>query len=122
MDGVVVVCSISDDPEVKKLMESQIPTVIIDMHSSKSEVVVDNGMPYYHRFFEDIVKIGPKPQSYQFEWNQPEDAQLGLKFLLGNMEGVSKKKHPIDFRDVKLEAKGARAFLEQLEGTDATTK
>ncbi|MCM3619000.1 LacI family transcriptional regulator [Sutcliffiella horikoshii] len=39
VDGVVVVCSISDDPEVKKLMESPLPTVIIDMHSSKSSVV-----------------------------------------------------------------------------------
>lgn len=39
VDGVVVVCSVSDDPEVKKLMESPLPTVIIDMHSSKSSVV-----------------------------------------------------------------------------------
>lgn len=38
------------------------------------------------------------------------------------MEGVSKKKHHIDFREVKLEAKGARAFLEQLEGTEDATE
>ncbi|KPB04766.1 carbohydrate binding domain-containing protein [Bacillus sp. CHD6a] len=86
------------------------------------EVVMDNGAPYYHRFFEDVVEIGRKPHTYHFEWDQPEDAQLGLKFLLGNMEGVSKKKHHIDFREVKLEAKGARAFLQQLEGTDDETE
>ncbi|MCG1021793.1 carbohydrate binding domain-containing protein [Sutcliffiella horikoshii] len=87
-------------------------------HPRNLEVVVDNGDPYYHRYFEDVVKIGPKPQTFQFEWKQPEDAELGLKFLLGKMDGVSKKKHHIDFREVKLEAKGARAFLDQLEGTD----
>ncbi len=91
-------------------------------HPRNMEVVVDNGVPYYHRFFEEKVKIGPKPNNYQFELEQPEDAKLGLKFFLGKMDGVSKKKHHIDFREVKLEAKGARAFLEQLEGTDAATE
>ncbi|MCM3619005.1 carbohydrate binding domain-containing protein [Sutcliffiella horikoshii] len=87
-------------------------------HPRNIEVVVDNGDPSFHRFFEEKVKIGPKPQNYYFEWEQPDDAQVGVKFLLGKMDGVSKKKHHIDFREVKLEAKGARAFLAQLEGTD----
>ncbi|QFT90409.1 HTH-type transcriptional repressor PurR [Bacillus sp. THAF10] len=39
VDGVVVVCSMTDDPEVVKLMQSTLPTVIIDMHSSKTSVV-----------------------------------------------------------------------------------
>ncbi|WP_152445641.1 carbohydrate binding domain-containing protein [Bacillus sp. THAF10] len=87
-------------------------------HRRNIEVVLDNGLPYYHRYFEDVVRIGPKPEIYQFEWLQSEGSLLGLKFLLGNMEGVPSKKQKIDFKHVKLEAKGARDFLNALEGTD----
>lgn len=39
VDGVIIVCSNYDDKEVEKLMESKIPSVVIDLHSNKSSVV-----------------------------------------------------------------------------------
>ncbi|MFN7252655.1 MAG: LacI family DNA-binding transcriptional regulator [Anaerobacillus sp.] len=39
VDGIIVVCSNYDNPEVQNLMESNIPSVVIDLHSNKSSVV-----------------------------------------------------------------------------------
>lgn len=42
VDGVIIVSSTYDDPEVERLMGSPIPSVIIDVHSHKSSVVYSN--------------------------------------------------------------------------------
>jgi DNA-binding LacI/PurR family transcriptional regulator len=39
VDGIIVVCSNYDNPEVQNLMASNIPSVVIDLHSNKSSVV-----------------------------------------------------------------------------------
>lgn len=39
VDGIIVVCSNYDNPEVQSLMDSDIPSVVIDLHSNKSSVV-----------------------------------------------------------------------------------
>ncbi|RXJ02584.1 LacI family transcriptional regulator [Anaerobacillus alkaliphilus] len=39
VDGIIVVCSNYDNPEVQHLMDSDLPSVVIDLHSNKSSVV-----------------------------------------------------------------------------------
>ncbi|MCT8137043.1 LacI family DNA-binding transcriptional regulator [Anaerobacillus sp. CMMVII] len=39
VDGIIVVSSNYDNPEVQHLMDSEVPSVVIDLHSNKSSVV-----------------------------------------------------------------------------------
>ncbi|SDY04179.1 LacI family transcriptional regulator [Evansella caseinilytica] len=44
VDGVIIVCSHDDDPEVKKLIESPLQTVVIDLYSNKTSVVYSDNV------------------------------------------------------------------------------
>ncbi|WP_017380506.1 LacI family DNA-binding transcriptional regulator [Paenisporosarcina sp. TG-14] len=60
VDGIVVVCSNFDDPEVNKLMESSLPSVIIDLHSDKSCVVYSDNFRGSGIAVEHLYSLGHK--------------------------------------------------------------
>ncbi|WP_417899135.1 LacI family DNA-binding transcriptional regulator [Bacillus haimaensis] len=66
VDGVVIVCSVVDDPEVKKLMESNVPTVVIDMHSTKSSVVYSDNSHGSVLAFDYLYALGHRKIAHIF--------------------------------------------------------
>ncbi|KGP72840.1 LacI family DNA-binding transcriptional regulator [Pontibacillus yanchengensis] len=58
VDGVVVVCSLFDDVQVKELMDSSIPTVVIDLHSKESAVVNSDNFAGSYKAVEYLYSLG----------------------------------------------------------------
>ncbi|PXW90962.1 LacI family transcriptional regulator [Streptohalobacillus salinus] len=58
VDGVVIVSSVKDDLEVLKLIDSKIPTVVIDLHSNKSSVVYSDNFSGSELAVEHLFKLG----------------------------------------------------------------
>jgi len=58
VDGVVIVSSVKDDLEVLKLIDSKIPTVVIDLHSNKSSVVYSDNFSGSELAVEHLVELG----------------------------------------------------------------
>ncbi|WP_051556291.1 carbohydrate binding domain-containing protein [Alkalihalobacterium bogoriense] len=78
----------------------------------KLEVVIDNGAPSYHRYYETIVDLTPSWQTYSYEFEMPVDDSVSLQFLLGNVAGQgSLNAHDVFFDNVRLERKGAKEAL-----------
>lgn len=76
------------------------------------EIVVDNGAPEYHRYFEETVSLTDSTDTFAFEFDMTADDSAALQFLLGNVaeEGISEL-HDIFIDNMKLEVKGAREAL-----------
>ncbi|TYS67106.1 LacI family transcriptional regulator [Sutcliffiella horikoshii] len=91
VDGVVVVCSVSDDPEVKKLMESPLPTVIIDMHSSKSSVVYSDNSYGSVLAVDYLYSLGHRKIAHIYGH---QETYAGTERLKGFIKAV--KKHNLD--------------------------
>ncbi|OIJ17426.1 LacI family transcriptional regulator [Anaerobacillus alkalilacustris] len=58
VDGIIVVCTKYDDPEVVKLMDSKIPSVVIDLHSDKSSVVYSDHFLGSEMAVEHLYSLG----------------------------------------------------------------
>ncbi|WP_223702178.1 carbohydrate binding domain-containing protein [Sutcliffiella deserti] len=77
------------------------------------ELVVDNGAPSYHRYFEEVIDLTGTMQTFSYEFVMPETDSVGLKFLVGRVAGVPiDNTHDIFIDNVKLEVKGAREALD----------
>ncbi|WLR43933.1 LacI family DNA-binding transcriptional regulator [Bacillus carboniphilus] len=58
VDGVVVVCSTIDEPQVTELMEDSIPSVVIDMDSQTSSVVYSDSLEGSRLAVDHLVSLG----------------------------------------------------------------
>jgi len=58
VDGVVVVCSRFNDEQVKELMDSSIPTVVIDLQSKESAVVNSDNFAGSYKAVEYLYSLG----------------------------------------------------------------
>ncbi len=58
VDGIIIVCSNYDDQEVVKLMDSKIPSVVIDLHSNKSSVVYSDNFSGSEKAVEYLHSLG----------------------------------------------------------------
>ena len=82
----------------------------------KVELVLDNGAPNYHRYFERTLDVTENWVTYRYEFEMPETDTVGLKFLVGKVAGLNvEQAHNISLDNVRLEVKGARALLAGLE-------
>ncbi|WEG15202.1 carbohydrate binding domain-containing protein [Alkalihalophilus pseudofirmus] len=78
----------------------------------KNELVVDNGAPNYHRYFEDIVQLDQTRQTFSYEFEMPESDSVTLSFLVGKVAGETiGNAHDIVIDNVILEVKGAQDAL-----------
>ncbi|MBS4220842.1 carbohydrate binding domain-containing protein [Bacillus sp. FJAT-49711] len=76
------------------------------------EVVLDNGAPSYHRYFNDTVQLTDSVKSYSFEFTMTKGDMTTFQFLLGNVGGQQlTNPHDVFIDNVKLEVKGARDAL-----------
>ncbi|MCA1029520.1 carbohydrate binding domain-containing protein [Bacillus timonensis] len=88
----------------------------------KLEVIVDNGAPSYHRYFEKIVDLTDTNQTFTFEFEMGSDDVTGLKFLLGAVGNtVIDSSHTVVIDNVRLEEKGAREALGSEPGNETPT-
>ncbi|WP_306438814.1 LacI family DNA-binding transcriptional regulator [Longirhabdus pacifica] len=58
VDGVVIVCSNTDDQEVKELMKDSIPSVVIDLNSKTSTVVYSDNLQGSKLAIEHFASLG----------------------------------------------------------------
>lgn len=58
VDGVIVVCSNYDDPEVVKLIESSLPSVVLNVHSDKTNVVYSNNNHACELVIDHLYSLG----------------------------------------------------------------
>ncbi|GAA4080961.1 LacI family DNA-binding transcriptional regulator [Amphibacillus indicireducens] len=58
VDGVIVVCSHYDDPEVKKLIESPLPSVVLDVHSDQTNVIYSNNIYGCELAIDHLYSLG----------------------------------------------------------------
>ncbi|MBS4195233.1 carbohydrate binding domain-containing protein [Lederbergia citri] len=80
------------------------------------EVVIDNGAPAYHRYFNETVQLTDTEKTYSFEFKMTKDDMTTFQFLLGNVGGQQlANSHDVFIDNVRLEVKGAR---EALGGSD----
>ncbi len=79
----------------------------------KLELVIDNGEAGgYHRYFEDIIQLTADVETFSYEFEMPTTDVIGLKFLIGAVDGVViENSHDIVIDNVRLEVKGAREAL-----------
>ncbi|MCR2823784.1 carbohydrate binding domain-containing protein [Lederbergia panacisoli] len=95
-----------------KLKENQTYIVEFDAKSTnnrKIEVVLDNGAPAYHRYFEKVIDLTDTMETYTFEVKMPANDTAGLQFLLGNVAGENiSAVHNVFIDNVRLEVKGER--------------
>ncbi|UOE93544.1 carbohydrate binding domain-containing protein [Alkalihalobacillus sp. LMS39] len=85
----------------------------------KVEVVIDNGAPSYHRYYETIAELTSSWQTYSFEFEMPVDDTVSLQFLLGNVAGQGNvDAHDVFFDNVRLERKGAKEALTGVKDGD----
>ncbi|WP_096155583.1 carbohydrate binding domain-containing protein [Bacillus sp. FJAT-45066] len=110
---------ISLSQEGLTLHENQTYVVEFDAKADidrKLELVLDNGAPGYHRYFERILDLTEDWNTYRYEFDMPETDTVGLKFLVGKVGGIElEEAHNIYLDNVRLEVKGARAALAGLE-------
>ncbi|BAM48248.1 LacI family transcriptional regulator [Amphibacillus xylanus NBRC 15112] len=58
VDGVIIVCSDFDDPEVLKLIESDLPNVVLDVYSHKTNVIYSNNLYGSELVIEHLYSLG----------------------------------------------------------------
>ncbi|MCJ8009432.1 carbohydrate binding domain-containing protein [Lederbergia wuyishanensis] len=97
------------------LMEGKTYVVSFDARSTIDrllEVVIDNGAPAYHRYFNETVQLTDSAKTYSFEFKMTKDDTTTFQFLLGNVAGQQlTNSHDVFIDNVKLEVKGAREAL-----------
>ncbi|SFG21380.1 transcriptional regulator, LacI family [Halobacillus alkaliphilus] len=64
VDGVVIVSSLFNDKQVKELMESTIPTVVIDLHSSESAVVKSDNFDGSYKAVDYLYSLGHRTMAH----------------------------------------------------------
>ncbi|GAA0287234.1 LacI family transcriptional regulator [Gracilibacillus halotolerans] len=58
VDGIIVVCSNYDDPEVVKLIESPLPSVVLNVHTDKTNVVYSNNGHACELVMDHLFSLG----------------------------------------------------------------
>ncbi len=113
---------ISLSQEGKSVTADQTYIVSFDAYATTArdiEAVIDNGEAGgYARFFEDIVTLTEEVQTYNYEVTMPQDDIVGLKFLVGALEGAPSDAHDIFIDNVRFELAGVRDYL---YGTEVVT-
>ena len=105
---------ISLSQEGKAVTADQTYIVSFDAYASTArdiEAVIDNGAPSYTRFLNKKVTLTEEVQNYSFEVTMPQDDVVGLKFLVGALEGAPSEAHDIFIDNVRFELAGVRDYL-----------
>lgn len=58
VDGIIVICSNYNDPEVIKLIESSLPSVVLDVHSDKTNVIYSNNIFGCELVIDHLYSLG----------------------------------------------------------------
>lgn len=64
VDGIIVVCSNYDDPEVIKLIESSLPSVVLDVYSDKTNVIYSNNSYGCELVIDYLYSLGHEKIAY----------------------------------------------------------
>lgn len=87
VDGIIVVCSNYDNPEVQNLMESNIPSVVIDLHSNKSSVVYSDSFSGSELAVNHLYTLGHRKIAHI---SGHANTFAGTERLRGFLEAVEK--------------------------------
>ncbi|HCW54801.1 MAG TPA: LacI family transcriptional regulator [Clostridium sp.] len=60
VDGIAIICSIPNDTETKEIIESDFPTVIIDMHNDNTSAVTSNNEQGCRMAIQYLYDLGHK--------------------------------------------------------------
>lgn len=113
---------ISLSQEGKSVTADQTYIVSFDAYATTArdiEAVIDNGEAGgYVRSLNETVSLTEEVQNYSYEVTMPQDDIVGLKFLLGALEGAPADSHDIFIDNVRFELAGVRDYL---YGTEIST-
>ncbi|MFC4737895.1 carbohydrate binding domain-containing protein [Bacillus daqingensis] len=103
--------------EELKVLQGQEYTIQFDARSSLDRsigVIAENSS--YERSFDEKAELTNDWQTYTYTFTQGSDGELGLKFLLGTLEGSDaiSEAHDVEFTNVYFEVSGAREQLSPL--------
>ncbi|WP_440897032.1 LacI family DNA-binding transcriptional regulator [Amphibacillus sp. Q70] len=93
VDGIIVVCSNYSDPEVVKLIESPLPSVVLDVHSDKTNVIYSNNVYGCELVIDHLYSLGHKKIAHIAA---AEDTFTGNERLKGYKLGMDKYGLPIN--------------------------
>lgn len=93
VDGIIVVCSNYSDPEVVKLIESPLPSVVLDVHSDKTNVIYSNNIYGCELVIDHLYSLGHKKIAHIAA---AEDTFTGSERLKGYKLGLNKYGLPIN--------------------------
>ncbi|RNA66647.1 LacI family DNA-binding transcriptional regulator [Alteribacter keqinensis] len=91
VDGIIVMCSDFDDVEVQKLIESPIPSLVVDLHSDKSSVIYSDNYRGSILAVDHLVELGHRNIAHI---KGSEQTYAGLERLRGFRSGM--EKHQLD--------------------------
>ncbi|MGM0523109.1 MAG: carbohydrate binding domain-containing protein [Bacillota bacterium] len=113
---------ISLSQEGKSVTADQTYIVSFDAYATTArdiEAVIDNGEAGgYVRSLSEIVSLTEEVQNYNYEVTMSQDDIVGLKFLVGALEGAPSDAHDIFIDNVRFELAGVRDYL---YGTEVIT-
>nr|WP_041808123.1 LacI family DNA-binding transcriptional regulator [Evansella cellulosilytica] len=87
VDGIIVVCSNYEDPEVVKLIESPLPSVVIDIHSNKTNVIYSNNCYGGELVIDHLYSLGHRKIAHIAGF---DDTYTGQERLKGYKLGLEK--------------------------------
>ncbi|GAE32725.1 LacI family DNA-binding transcriptional regulator [Alkalihalobacillus hemicellulosilyticus] len=117
VDGVVVVCSILNDPDVKKLVQSNIPTVVIDLDSHESSVVYSDNYYGSELAVDHLYSLGHRKIAHIYG---DKNEFAGVQRLEGYIKAMNK--HELSLRDEYIVDGGYFSFSGGQEAMKALLK